>query len=119
MVKKLLLLVFPVIATSCMALTTFDTSDIKKGMSFPEVYTHLNVFEKRAFYVKVSSSAQHEYFVEAYRAGYHPNYYDYFVAYEDKRVLFWGHPYEFNRHENPLINEIGLKAMEEYNKVRP
>ncbi len=119
MVKTLQIIILSVILSSCMTLSSYEVTEVSKEMSFPQVYSFLSGFEKRAFYVKVSSSAQHEYFVEAYRAGYHPNYYDYFVAYEDKKVFFWGHPYEFNRHENPLINEIGLKAMEEYNKVRP
>lgn len=36
----------------------------------------------------------------------------YLIAFMDNKSIFWGYPYEFNRHESELINTIGNKIVE-------
>lgn len=37
---------------------------------------------------------------------------DYIAVFENDKLLYWGHPYEFNRHPDPRLNEIGRIAVE-------
>ena len=39
-----------------------------------------------------------------------------YVAFVDNRLYYWGYPYEFNRHSDPLINKIGHLAYKKNNK---
>ena len=38
---------------------------------------------------------------------------DYMAIFDRDRLLYWGHPYEFNRHPDALINELGAAAVAE------
>jgi len=109
----------PLLMGFCIASAYFNTKNIKQGMTVEHVSTLFSEHEKTLFNIEVDSKIDKPFLIVAYKRGFYPNYYDYFVAYEDNKVIFWGYPYEFNRHENPLINEIGLKALEEYNEVNP
>lgn len=40
--------------------------------------------------------------------------YTFFVAFVDDMLYYWGYPYEYARHSDPLINEIGKKAYDKY-----
>jgi hypothetical protein len=33
-----------------------------------------------------------------------------FFAFVDNQLYYWGYPYEFNRHGDPFVNEIGMRA---------
>jgi hypothetical protein len=39
----------------------------------------------------------------------------YFLAFQNNKLIYWGYPHEFARIENPLINDIGRKAVRELN----
>lgn len=41
---------------------------------------------------------------------------DYFLAFKDNKLYYWGFPYEFSRHSDPFINDIWRWAMEELKK---
>jgi hypothetical protein len=36
---------------------------------------------------------------------------DYFLAFRDEKLVYWGYPHEFARSTDPTINEIGEKAV--------
>jgi hypothetical protein len=38
----------------------------------------------------------------------------FFVAFIDGMLYYWGYPYEFARHSEQIINEIGRKALAKY-----
>jgi hypothetical protein len=40
--------------------------------------------------------------------------YTFFVTFIDDMLYYWGFPYEYARHNEPLINEIGRKALSKY-----
>ena len=35
---------------------------------------------------------------------------NYFLAYQNNLLIYWGYPHEFARSKDPLLNEIGRKA---------
>jgi len=39
----------------------------------------------------------------------------YFLAFQNNKLIYWGYPHEFARIENPLINDIGRKAVRKLN----
>jgi hypothetical protein len=36
---------------------------------------------------------------------------NYFLAYRNRELIFWGYPHEFARSKDPLLNEIGREAV--------
>ncbi len=42
---------------------------------------------------------------------------DYFLAFRNDRLVYWGYPHEFARSSDPYLNEIGKVAVEEYLKL--
>lgn len=43
---------------------------------------------------------------------------DYFLAFRNDRLVYWGYPHEFARSSDPYLNEIGKVAVEEYLKLQ-
>lgn len=41
----------------------------------------------------------------------------YLCAYEGGKLMYWGYPWEFTRHSNPVLNEIGHAALVAYEQV--
>jgi hypothetical protein len=42
---------------------------------------------------------------------------DYLAVYQDGKLKYWGFPYEFLRHHDTQLNEIGAWAVEEIKKL--
>lgn len=38
----------------------------------------------------------------------------YICAYENEKLIYWGYPWEFNRHLDPVLNEIGAAGLAAY-----
>jgi len=114
--KKLLILVASVTvmitAQSCSVFTLADANTLQKGMSSAEV---LSIVSKgpRETLVNASKNLEVQVFqmtIGSYKA-------DYIAAYKSGKLLYWGYPYEFARHNNPEIVEIGTWAVEELKRL--
>lgn len=42
---------------------------------------------------------------------------NYIAMYQDGKLKYWGFPYEFLRHQDAQLNEVGAWVMEEINKL--
>ena len=43
---------------------------------------------------------------------------DYFAVFTDNKLMYWGHPYEFKRYPDPIVQEIGNEALSEADRLR-
>lgn len=43
---------------------------------------------------------------------------NYFLAYKNRSLIFWGYPHEFAKSSDPLIRRIGKDALSRYDKPR-
>ena len=43
---------------------------------------------------------------------------NYFLAYRSARLIYWGYPHEFARSKDPLLNEIGQKAVSRLEQLK-
>ena len=83
---------------------------LRKGMEPSEVSSALKDKEPQ-FSLPMVIDGQ-AYRVDAYilsAGGYRS---DYFLAYDEDRLMFWGYPHEFARSKNELINRMGRKGVE-------
>ncbi|MBW1743367.1 MAG: hypothetical protein JRJ47_08040 [Deltaproteobacteria bacterium] len=44
---------------------------------------------------------------------------DYFLAFKDNKLIYWGYPHEFARVDDPYINEIGEKGVIRLKEMKP
>lgn len=114
--------VFVSCATSSMGLA--DTNRLQKGMTSAKVQEVLSVDPKSTvtFAVPKGSNTTIVAMVFSMVVGSTNDSFiaintskpkaDYFVVFENDKLLYWGHPYEFNRHPDPRLNEIGRIAVE-------
>jgi len=42
----------------------------------------------------------------------------YFIAFSDGKLLYWGYPYEFARHSDKFINQVGKLAYQKYSLLK-
>jgi hypothetical protein len=87
-------------------------------MSIEEVSQKVSKGPISEFDMSIYSAPSKKYFVQVYSihtGGYNS---DYFAVYENGKLLYWGYPYEFNRHPDAMLNEIGRTAVAEYEKIK-
>jgi hypothetical protein len=95
---------------SCITVTLTDVGNLRKGMTMEEAKTTLPLPPKNEFSVETSnSSIQMQVCTYILSSGNYSS--NYFLAFQDNKLLFWGYPHEFARSTDSLINEIGEKAV--------
>lgn len=99
------------IVSSCAKFTIADANKFQKGME-PAVAMAL---ASKGPYKFLSNPAMHL-DIQVYKIAMGDYQSDYFVAFKDNKLYYWGFPYEFSRHSDPFINDIWRWAMEELKK---
>ncbi|MBC8124712.1 MAG: hypothetical protein H7X70_03160 [Candidatus Kapabacteria bacterium] len=109
-------------ATSSMGLA--DSNRLQKGMTSAMVQEVLSVEPKQTVTFKVPQGSNNTIIAMVFdmsvghtSSGFWTLFVgkpksDYFAVFENDVLLYWGHPYEFNRHPDPRLNEIGKLAVE-------
>ncbi len=113
-----IILVLTFTFTSCVRFSLGDANKIQKGMTSSEVNGIVSKGPVKDFMMTIYSSPSKKYFVQVYDIHVGNYNSDYFAVYENEKLLYWGYPYEFNRHPDPLLNEIGKTAVAEYEKIK-
>ncbi|MBX7153537.1 MAG: hypothetical protein U0Y96_14485 [Candidatus Kapaibacterium sp.] len=97
---------------SCAVFTLADANTLQKGMAPTEVLNQVSKGPRETL-VNASKNLEVQVFqivVGNYKA-------DYFAAYKGGKLLYWGYPYEFARHNNPEIVEMGAWAVDELKRL--
>lgn len=70
------------------------------------------------FDISIEQPKPHKYYVQVYIYYEHKQEFEYFVFFDDGKLRYWGFPYEFERHSDYIINEIGRKAKIKYMSIK-
>jgi hypothetical protein len=95
---------------SCAQMTLRHVGKLRQGMTVEESQKVTNISRKYTFFLDTIEGdgpvEVHSYILSS--GDYRSNY---FLAYRDGRLIYWGYPHEFARSKDPLLNEIGRKAV--------
>lgn len=96
---------------SCTSFTVANANKFQKGMSPSQVEDIASKGPKKtvAFTLPSEPSATFKALVFSLSIGSATA--DYYAVFEDEKLLYWGHPYEFNRYPDPRMNAIGMAAV--------
>ena len=103
---------------SCAKFSLTDANAIQKGMSYSEVISKVSKKPMKEFDITIYSAPSKKYFVQVYELHNGGDNSDYLAVFENDKLLYWGYPYEFNRHPDATLNEIGKTAVAEYEKLK-
>ena len=105
----LLVFIFTSVFVSCAPqMKLSDVGKLRKGMTIIESQRLTKISPKFTFAFDTIEGAieVHSYILSS--GDYGSNY---FLAYKNNRLIYWGYPHEFARSKDPLLNEIGEKAV--------
>ncbi len=88
-----------------------------------QVRKHQSIKQVKAFGISVKAEQQMLKSSKKYNAnlymikaelysGTHYYYNQYYYAFKNDSLIYWGYPYEFLRHSNPLIRDIAIEAVD-------
>ena len=108
--SRTILLVILVSMASCVTVTISDVGKLRKGMTMEEANATLPLPPRSTFAVEMNDRNV-KVQVCTYRLSSGDYSSDYFLAFRDEKLIYWGYPHEFARSTDPIINEIGEKAV--------
>ncbi|UCE73013.1 MAG: tetratricopeptide repeat protein, partial [Methanomassiliicoccales archaeon] len=95
---------------SCAQMTLRDVGKLRQGMTVQESQMVTNISPKYTFSLDTIEGdgpiEVHSYILTS--GDYRSNY---FLVYRDGQLMYWGYPHEFARSKDPLLKEIGRKAV--------
>lgn len=107
--KACAILVGALCIASCVTVTLTDVGNLRKGMSVEEAKANLPLPPKSEFPVQANDGSAVWVCTYTLSSGdYRSNY---FLAFRNSTLVLWGYPHEFARSADPLINDIGEKAV--------
>ena len=113
----LLILVSICFFVSCAQMTLGHVGKLRQGMTVEESQKVANISPKYIFYLGTiegdGTIEVHSYILTS--GNYKSNY---FLAYRNGQLIYWGYPHEFARSKNPLLNEIGRKAVNRLEQLK-
>ena len=96
---------------SCATMNLSDAGALRKGMSQNESRAHVGK-AKKVFTVSTSVDKK-EYQVELHYLKIAQESADYYLAYHEDKLVFWGYLHEFARSEKPEINDLGIQIQKQ------
>lgn len=98
---------------SCAYVQPLNINMLRKGMKSDDI-VNTALVKKYTTTLSTYPSVKAEFYV----LNFHTTgiYGDYFLAFEDNELFFWGFPSDFARSYDPHVNEFGKAALKEYLK---
>lgn len=113
MVKSfLIILSIAVVATSCRSYSFTEADMINKGMTASTVLSLTSMRPTADVPFSVPGHTTSDYRVIMFPQVIGSNSADFYIVFESDKVIYWGHPYEFKRHPDQTLNDIGKAAYE-------
>jgi len=102
---------------SCAQMTLREVGRLRQGMTVEESQKVTNISPKYTFFLDTIEAdgtiEVHSYILTS--GGYKSNY---FLAYRNGQLIYWGYPHEFARSKDPLLNEIGRKGVKRLEQLK-
>ena len=108
--RALLILVCISSFVSCAQMTLSHVGKLRQGMTVEESQVVLSVSPKYTFSLDIAEGNE-TIEVQSYILSSGDYTSNYFLAYRNNRLIYWGYPHEFARSKDSLLNEIGLSAV--------
>ncbi len=102
--------------TSCSFPTPLSLKHLTKDMTTEDILKDATPAQKFTIASTASPNAKIIFFVFDYPTGRFFG--DYFLAFKDNQLLFWGFPHEFARSSDTYINELGKAALKEHLRLK-
>ena len=87
-------LVLALVLGACSAFNLGDANRLQRGMTPTQVEALVSKGPRTTVDLALGSTAA-----------------EYYAVFRNGKLLYWGHPYEFNRHPDASINAIGAAAV--------
>lgn len=102
---------------SCAQMTLRDVGELRQGMTVEESQMVTNISPKYTFFLDtIEGDGQIEVHSYILTSGNYKS--NYFLAYRDGQLIYWGYPHEFARSKDPLLNEIGRKGVNRLEQLK-
>ncbi|MBS1537425.1 MAG: hypothetical protein JST20_06715 [Bacteroidetes bacterium] len=114
------ILIFAVITSCLMSCSQFTPEVLdkyQKGMAVSQTIDISPVSPKTEFNITIPSDPA-KFIIHVYVLSLGDYKSDYFLAFRNDKLVYWGYPHEFARSSDPYLNEIGKIAVEEYLKIK-
>jgi hypothetical protein len=85
-----------------------ELGELRKGMNETTV---VQIMRHQPLYRFVLEEFNRPVWVDVYRLNTGGAFADYFLAFQDYRLVFWGYPHEFARSQDETINSMGKRAV--------
>ena len=108
--RALLILVCISSFVSCAQMTLSHVGKLRQGMTVEESQVVLSVSPKYTFSLDIAEGNE-TIEVQSYILSSGDYTSNYFLAYRNNRLIYWGYPHEFARSKDSLLNEIGRSAV--------
>lgn len=102
---------------SCAQFSPETLDRFHKGMSVSKTLDISPKSPKNEFTILLHSDPTAKLLIHVYILSVGDYKSDYFLAFRNDRLVYWGYPHEFARSSDPYLNEIGKVAVEEYLKL--
>lgn len=113
---RVILIVLSALLGACVSTVSVgELAALHKGMPAAEVAQGLRTEPEFVFQTTVN---EQPYTVHMYLLSSGQYLSDYFLAYMDGRLIFWGYPHEFARSKDETLNVLGRKAVRDLEKQR-
>jgi hypothetical protein len=103
---------------SCVQFTPATLDKFQKGMTIAQTLDITPMSPRHEFTISLPSDASAKLLVHTYILSIGEYKSDYFLAFRNDKLVYWGYPHEFARSSDPYLNEIGKVAVEEYKKIK-
>lgn len=106
------ILIITIVLQSCTSFTLTDANLFQKGMSEAKVLDDVSKSPEEMFPISLKSDPSRSFRVLLFKLKLGSTDADYIAVFEQDKLFYWGHPYEFNRYPDPVMNEIGTLVEE-------
>lgn len=110
--KRGVLFLVAVLLQACGGFSINDSNMFQKGMPEVQVLELSTRSPKDIYTINLKSDPSRAFKVLLFDLQLGDITADYLAVFENDKLLYWGYPYEFNRHPDPLLNEISRVALE-------
>ncbi len=103
---------------ACVHFTPETLDRFQKGMPLATTLDIAPISPRSEMTITVSSDAKSVYTIHVYVLSMGDYKSNYFLAFRNDKLVYWGYPHEFARSSDPYINEIGKAAVDEYLRIK-
>lgn len=108
---KIILVVYSLVCVSCTSFNMADANRLSKGMTPDMVLGLVSKGPRTTVTFTIPSEPRTTFTAQVSDLALGSAKADYYAVFEEGELVYWGHPYEFNRYPDPRMNEIGAAAV--------